>query len=139
MNANEMIHTEITVHIPVEKAWIYWTQPEHITKWNFASKDWHCPQVANDLQIGGSFNYRMEAKDKSMGFDFYGVYDAIEEFAKINYTLGDKRKVHIQFISENGDTHILQNFEAENENPVDMQRFGWQAILNHYKEYVENN
>jgi uncharacterized protein YndB with AHSA1/START domain len=137
MNANEMVHTEITVHVPVEKAWAYWTQPEHIVNWNFASKDWKCPQAINDLRVGGIFNYRMEAKDKSAGFDFHGVFDAVEEFAKINYTLGDERKVHIQFISENGYTHILQNFEAESENPVDMQRFGWQAIMNQFKEYVE--
>ena len=139
MNASEIIHTEITVHVPVEKAWSYWTKPEHIVKWNFASKDWQCPTAANDLRVGGTFNYRMEAKDKSMGFDFFGTYDKILEYEQINYTLGDDRKVHIQFISEGGDTHILQNFESEKENPVDMQKFGWQAILNHYKEYVEKH
>lgn len=139
MNANEMIHTEITVHVPVEKAWKFWTQPEHVMKWNFASKDWHCPQATNDLRVGGAFNYRMEAKDKSMGFDFLGIYDKIEEYAQINYTLGDGRVVHIQFISDGEETHILQNFEAEKENPIDMQKFGWQAIMNHYKEYIEKH
>jgi len=137
MSAKEMIHTEITVHVPIEEAWAYWTLPEHIMHWNFASKDWQCPQAINDLRTGGTFNYRMEAKDKSAGFDFYGVYEVVEEFTKINYTLGDERKVHIQFIPEGEDTHILQNFEAESENPVDLQRFGWQAIMNQYKEYVE--
>jgi uncharacterized protein YndB with AHSA1/START domain len=137
MNGNEMIHTEITVHVPVEKAWIAWTKPEHIMKWNFASHDWHCPSSSNDLRVGGAFNYRMEAKDKSMGFDFYGVYDEVREFEQINYTLGDGRQVHIEFVPDGGDTQILQNFEAEHNNPVDMQRFGWQAILGHYKEYVE--
>lgn len=139
MNAREMIHTEIIVHVPVEKAWKKWTQPEHIMKWNFASHDWHCPSATNDLRVGGAFNYRMEARDKSMGFDFYGVYDEVKEFAQINYTLGDGRKVHIEFIPEGPDTQILQNFEAETENPVDTQRFGWQAIMNHYKEYVEKH
>lgn len=137
MSTNEMIHTEITVRVPVEKAWKYWTLPEHITNWNVASIDWQCPQAVNDLRSGGVFNYRMEAEDHSTGFDFYGTYDEIEEFSRINYTLGDNRKVNIQFIPEGGDTHILQNFEAETENPPDMQRFGWQSIMNHYKEYVE--
>lgn len=137
MSAREMIHTEISVRIPVEKAWTNWTKPEHIMKWNFASHDWQCPQATNDLRVGGTFNYRMEAKDKSMGFDFYGTYDEVKEFEKINYTLGDGRKVHIEFVPDGSDTRILQNFEAETENPTDMQRFGWQAIMNHYKAYVE--
>ena len=137
MNAKEMIHTEITVHVPVETAWTAWTKPEHIINWNFASHDWNCPRAANDLRVGGTFNYRMEAKDKSMGFDFYGVYDDVRESEQINYTLGDGRKVHIEFVPDGSMTRILQNFEAENDNPTDMQRFGWQAILSHYKEYVE--
>jgi uncharacterized protein YndB with AHSA1/START domain len=139
MNGNDMIHTEITVHVPLGQAWSYWTLPEHITHWNFASKDWQCPQAVNDLRVGGGFNYRMEAKDQSMGFDFYGVYDEVEEFAKIDYTLGDNRKVKIQFIPVGEGTRILQDFQAENENSVDLQKFGWQAIMNQFKEYAEKN
>jgi uncharacterized protein YndB with AHSA1/START domain len=139
MSAKEMIHTEITVRVPVEKAWEYWTLPEHIIHWNFASKDWQCPRAINDLRVGGTFNYRMEAKDKSAGFDFDGVYDEVEEFTKIEYTLGDNRKVKIQFIPVGEGTRILQDFQAENENPVDLQKFGWQAIMNQFKVYAEKS
>ena len=139
MNANQMIHTEVTVHVPVEKAWKFWTEPEHVMKWNFATKDWICPRADNDLRKGGKFNYRMESKDKAMGFDFYGTYDDVATHEKIEYTLGDNRKVRIQFVADGPDTHILQDFEAENENPADMQKFGWQAIMNHYKEYAEKH
>lgn len=137
MTVREMIHTEIIVHVPVEKAWTAWTEPEQIKNWNFASQDWQCPQATNDLRVGGAFNYRMEAKDKSMGFDFYGIYDEVKTFEQINYTLGDERKVYIQFVPVGPDTHILQNFEAEAENTIELQKFGWQAIMNHFKEYVE--
>jgi uncharacterized protein YndB with AHSA1/START domain len=131
-----MIHTEILVNVPTEKAWHYWTKPEHIVKWNFASNSWHCPKATNDLKVGGTFNYRMEARDHSAGFDFWGVYDVVEEYKKIAYTLGDGRKVEVAFIPDGTATRILQDFEAEKENPVDMQKFGWQAIMNNYKDYV---
>jgi uncharacterized protein YndB with AHSA1/START domain len=139
MNANEMIHTEVTVHVPVEQAWKFWTQPEHIIKWNFASKDWHCPKAKNDLQNGGTFNYRMESRDKTMGFDFYGTYDDVVLHEKIDYTLGDDRKVQIRFVADGPVTHVLQDFEAETQNPTEMQKFGWQAIMDNYKEYAETS
>ena len=91
------ITVETTVNVPVEKAWEYFTKPEHITKWNFASDEWHSPAAENDLRPGGKFSYRMEAKDESFGFDFGGVYDAVEEHKLIEYTIGDGRKVKIVF------------------------------------------
>ncbi len=129
---------EATVNVPVEKAWEYFTKPEHITNWNFASDDWHSPTAENDLRPGGKFNYRMEARDESFGFDFWGVYDAVEEHKLIEYTLGDDRKVKIVFSGNDKTTHVTEVFEAENTNPVEMQKGGWQAILNNYKKYAES-
>jgi uncharacterized protein YndB with AHSA1/START domain len=133
------ITIETTVNAPVEKVWKLWSGPEHITKWASASDDWHTPRAENDLRTGGKFNSRMEAKDGSMGFDFGGVYDIVKTNELIEYTMGDDRKVVINFTGEGNATNIVQTFEAEETNPVEMQRGGWQAILNNFKKYVENN
>ena len=117
--------------------WTLWTQPEHITKWNRASDDWHSPRAENDLRVGGRFLTRMEAKDGSMGFDFSGVYNEVIEHKKIRYTMDDGREVETLFNEENGKTKILTTFDAEKENPLEMQRDGWQAILNSFKRYAE--
>ena len=134
---NNSITIEATVQAPVEKAWETWTKPEHITQWSFASEDWFTPKAENDLRPGGSFSTRMEAKDGSFGFDFGGIYDEVSEFKLISYTLGDGRKVKIEF-EENGDeTKVVETFDPEDQNPVEMQKGGWQAILNNYKKYTE--
>jgi uncharacterized protein YndB with AHSA1/START domain len=139
MSTNKTIDitVETTVNVPVEKAWEYFTKPEHITKWNFASDDWHSPVAENDLRPGGKFSYRMEARDESFGFDFGGVYNAVEEHKLIEYTIGDGRKVKIAFSGNDKTTHITEVFEAEGTNPVEMQKNGWQAILNNFKKYAE--
>lgn len=118
--------------------WEMWTNPNHITKWNFATDEWCCPSAENDLKPGGKFSYRMEAKDGSMGFDFNGTYDEIDKPNKILYTLGDDRKTEIVFSSKDGSTEIKETFEAEGSNPVEMQAAGWQSILNNFKRYVES-
>lgn len=132
---------KITIEAVVKKnssdIWTLWTQPEHITKWNQASDDWHSPRAENDLRVGGRFLTRMEAKDGSMGFDFSGVYDEVIERNKIHYTMDDGREVETLFKEENGITKIVITFDAENENPLEMQRDGWQAILNSFKRYAE--
>lgn len=128
-----------TVNAPVDKVWKFWNGPEHITKWNSASPDWHTPRAENDLRVGGKINSRMEARDGSMGFDFEGTYTAVTTNEHIAYVLGDGRKVEILFKTENGATHITESFEAENEHPVDFQRAGWQAILDSFKAYTEAN
>lgn len=125
------------VQAPVEKVWQYWNEPDHMTQWNFAIDTWHSPWAKNDLRVGGTISARMEAKDGSFGFDFGGVYDEVELHKRIAYTLGDGRKVEIDFRDNGGSTHITETFDAENENPVDMQRDGWQAILNNFKKYAE--
>lgn len=131
------ITIETIVHAPVHKVWQYWTEPAHIKNWNFASDDWHSPHATNDLRVGGSFTSRMEAKDGSMGFDFGGVYDTVDEHKQIAYTLGDNRKVSITFTAQGDDTKVVETFDAENTNPVELQRSGWQAILDNFKRYTE--
>ncbi|MDQ6423231.1 SRPBCC family protein [Paenibacillus sp. LHD-117] len=131
------ITVETTVHAPVEKVWAYWTEPQHITQWSFASDDWHAPHAENELKAGGKFLTRMEAKDGSFGFDFGGVYDEVVENKLISYTLGDGRKVKITFISQENGTRIIEDFEAEGTNPVEMQQAGWQAFMDNFKTYSE--
>ena len=133
------ITVENTVKAPVEKVWQFWTSPEHITKWNYASDDWHSPFAQNDLRIGGKFLSRMEAKDGSFGFDFGGVYDEVKINKMIAYTIGDGRKVKINFSANGGETRIVETFEAENTNSIEMQRGGWQSILDNFKKYAESN
>ncbi|TND09009.1 MAG: hypothetical protein FD123_1863 [Bacteroidetes bacterium] len=133
------ITVEATVNAPVEKVWALWTGPEHITKWNNASDDWHSPKAEHDLKPGGSFLFRMEAKDGSFGFDFGGVYDTVSKNERIEYTIADGRKVKIVFTTQGNTTHITETFEAETENTIELQRGGWQAILNSFKKYAETN
>lgn len=132
-----VITVENTINAPVAKVWEFWSKPEHITKWCSASNDWHTPRAENDLRTGGKFLSRMEAKDGSFGFDFGGVYDEVRNNEYIEYTMGDGRKVKITF-SANGDTtKVVESFDAESTNPVEMQRGGWQAILDNFKKYTE--
>ncbi len=134
-----IITAENTINASKEKVWEYWTKPEHIVHWNSASDDWHSPHAENDLQVGGSFVCRMEAKDGSFGFDFGGVYDAVTTNEFIAYTLGDGRKVKVTFSDEGSATKITESFEAESTNSIEMQRGGWQAILDNFKKYTEAN
>ena len=139
-NTNKAIITiTTTVLAPAEKVWERWTVPEHIIKWNNASDDWHTTHAENDLRIGGKFLSRMEAKDGSLGFDFIGIYDLVKENKLLEYTLGDGRKVIIVFTGISNTTNIVETFEAESENSIEMQRSGWQAILENFKKYAEAN
>lgn len=133
------VTVETTVHSPVEKVWRYWTEPEHITKWNNASDDWHTPVAENDLRVGGKFHSRMEAKDGSFGFDFGGVYDEVRLNEFISYTLGDGRRVEITFINQGNETKIIESFDPETENPIELQKSGWQSILDNFNKYIENS
>jgi uncharacterized protein YndB with AHSA1/START domain len=131
------ITIKATVNAPVETVWRYWTEPEHIKKWNNASEDWHTTAAENDLRVGGAFLSRMEAKDGSFGFDFSGVYDEVKLYQSIVYTLGDERKVKITFTSEDQKTEVAEIFEAESTHSIEMQEAGWQAILDNFKRYTE--
>ncbi|MFE1243090.1 SRPBCC family protein [Fictibacillus sp. NPDC058756] len=132
------IKVETTVQKPVAEVWKYWTESQHITNWSFASDDWHAPNAENDLRAGGRFLTRMEAKDGSFGFDFGGAYDEVKPNEFIAYTLDDGRKVTITFNSQDNETKIIETFEAEATNPVEMQEAGWQAFLDNFKKYSES-
>lgn len=138
-NQPTVITVEATVNAPVAKVWEYWTKPEHITQWCQASDDWHAPKAENDVRVGGSFSTTMAAKDGSFSFDFGGVYDAVTENEVLEYTIGDGRRVWLKFTADGDKTHITERFEAENQNPAEMQQAGWQAILNNFKKHTENN
>jgi uncharacterized protein YndB with AHSA1/START domain len=131
------ITVEAVVNASVEKVWTVWNVPEHITQWCQASDDWHAPYAENDLRVNGTFKTTMAAKDGSFSFDFGGVYTKVEPYKTIEYTMGDGRKVKISFTNLGSSTKISETFEAENENPEEMQRGGWQAILNNFKKHAE--
>lgn len=106
-------------------------------QWNNASDDWHTPSATMDLREGGTFTARMEAKDKSFGFDFGGTFTKVVQQKTIEYTMGDGRKVSVNFKEQDGSTHVVETFDAESENSIEMQQQGWQAILNNFKKHVE--
>jgi uncharacterized protein YndB with AHSA1/START domain len=133
------LNIEACVKASIEKVWNFWTKPEHIMQWNNASDDWHTTRSENDLQVGGKFLSRMEAKDGSFGFDFEGIYTKIEFHKTISYTLMDGRKVYIQFMQLDDTCKIVSQFEAEEENSLELQQSGWLAILNNFKKYTEAN
>jgi uncharacterized protein YndB with AHSA1/START domain len=137
--AKTRITIQNSINAPVEKVWKLWSSPDHITRWNSASPDWHTPRAENDLRVGGRFLSRMEAKDGSMGFDFGGVYDEVKKNELIEYTMDDGRKVSVNFAGNGNETKIVSTFEAESMHPEDFQRAGWQAILDNFKKYVEAN
>jgi len=132
------ITVEATVNAPIEKVWELWNNPADIVKWAAASDDWHTTRSENDLREGGAFVSRMEAKDGSFGFDFGGVYDTVKTNEVIAYTMGDGRKVEVLFTGAGNSTKITETFDAESENPIEMQRGGWQAILDNFKKYTES-
>lgn len=134
-----MLTVTSTVNSPIKKVWEFWTTPEHIMQWNNASDDWHTPKAANDLRPEGKFNYRMEAKDNSFGFDFEGSYTNIKEHELIEYIMADGRKVKITFAEQGDKTIVTESFEAEEMNSKEMQQGGWQSILDNFKKYTESN
>jgi len=133
----DSVTVQTTVKAPVEKAWACFNEPKHITQWAFASQDWHAPKAENDLRKGGKFSTTMAAKDGSFSFDFGGVYDNVQLHKLIEYTIADGRKVKITFEKKGNDTVVTETFDAEKENPIDMQRSGWQAILDNFKKHAE--
>lgn len=132
------ITVQTTINTSPEHVWSAWTTPEDINQWNAASADWHNPRSHNDLREGGRFCYRMEARDGSMGFDFEGTYTRVLPGKLIEYVMDDERAVSISFEAGTGGVTITETFDAENENPVEMQREGWQSILDNFRAYVES-
>ncbi|MDI1233289.1 MAG: SRPBCC domain-containing protein [bacterium] len=139
MTEQKMLTVGVVIDAPLDKVWTCFTSPEFITQWNFASDDWHAPKAENDLRINGRFSFRMEAKDGSFGFDFGGVYTDLKMHELIAYTLDDYRKVVVKMTHDGQYTQFTQMFEAEQENSIELQQGGWQAILNNFKKFVDNN
>jgi uncharacterized protein YndB with AHSA1/START domain len=132
------VTVEALIDAPKEKVWQYFTEPEHITQWNFADDSWQCPRAENDLRVGGKYSARMEAKDGSFGFDFDAIYDEVREGESITYTMGDGRQSTTDFTDVEGKTMVTTAFDAETMNDIEMQRGGWQAILNNFKKHAES-
>lgn len=135
----EKITVESVISAPIDKVWTFWSEPDHIKKWTFASSDWHAPYAENDLKTDGKFKTTMAAKDGSFSFDFEGVYTKVENHKKIEYALADGRTVQIVFEADGDTTKITETFDPENQNPIEMQRGGWQSILDNFKQYTEEN
>lgn len=133
------IQIETSIQSPLSKVWSYWTEPAHITKWNFAIPEWHCPKATNELKVGGKYSARMEAIDGSFGFDFEAIYDEVIAEKKLSYTMLDGRQATTIFESNENSTRVITIFDAEKQNPADMQKNGWQSILNNFKKYTEAN
>jgi uncharacterized protein YndB with AHSA1/START domain len=133
------ITIQATVSANAQKAWDYYTKPEHIVHWNFAHESWQCPSARNDVRVGGTYSARMEAKDGSFGFDFEGIYDDVVLGKKLAFSMSDGRTVVVSFEEKNSKTEVTVIFDAETENAPEMQRQGWQAILDNYKHYTETN
>ena len=131
------ITIETTINAPLATVWELYTLPKHIVQWNAASNDWHTARAENNLKVGGMLTYRMEAKDRTAGFDFVGIYSEIIPNQLLAYSIGDGRKVRVNFSEYGRDTNVAIDFEAENHNSPEAQKEGWQAILTSFKEYAE--
>ena len=131
------ITVETAVKAPIAKVWDAWNNPDDIKQWNAAQDDWHTTESEVDLREGGKFSARMEAKDGSTGFDFEGIYSRVLPKQKIEFLMSDGRKVRVEFVEQNGEVIVKETFDAESENPPEMQRQGWQAILDNFARHVE--
>ena len=131
------ITVQALVSAPIEKVWNAWTKPEHITQWNNASDDWHTPKASNDLRVGGKFSATMAARDGSASFDFEGTYSDVKQHQLIAYSMADGRTVKVVFKADGPKTQVIETFDPESENPIELQRGGWQAILDNFKKYTE--
>lgn len=131
------ITVETTVEAAINAVWAVWNTPDDINHWNRASDEWHTTDSTVDLRVGGGFSYRMEAKDGSMGFDFEGTYTNIVEQKRIEYEMADGRTVSVEFEPADGGVKVTETFDAEDEHEAELQRQGWQSILDNFAKYVE--
>lgn len=135
-DATDAISIETFVTASPVKAWEAYTSPSAIMRWNHASPDWHCPSATVDLRVGGKHVARMAARDGSVEFDFEGTYEEVDAPHVITLRLDDGRKSRTTFVGESDGTRVTTTFDPEATNPVEMQRAGWQAILDNYAAYV---
>lgn len=138
-SAGTKITISATINASPAKVWEFWTDPRHIVNWNNASDDWHCPYAENDLAEKGKFKSTMASRDGKMSFDFEGVYTLVKKHEAIHYGMADGRKVQVLFSPDGNSARITETFDAENVHSIELQRNGWQSILNNFKRYVENN
>lgn len=138
MDSSNVVTISVTVQAPLAKVWDCWTQPEHITQWNFAIDTWQCPWATQDLRVGGRQESRMEAKDGSMGFEFGGTYTVVDTHQKLAFTMDDNRSVEVTFEETADGVVLTESFEVEDMNSVEMQRNGWLAILHNFKAHTES-
>lgn len=131
------ITVEKTVSAPIEDVWRAWTTPEDIKQWNAASDDWHTTAATVDLRVGGTFSYRMEAKDGSAGFDFEGTFTKLVHHELIECSFGDRDLV-VEFIPSANDVLVRETFDADTDYSVEQQRMGWQSILDRFAKHVEH-
>lgn len=134
----EPIEVQTVVRSSIEQVWACWTQPIHIVNWNFASDEWHCPSATNELKEDGTFVWRMESKDGQMGFDFSGTYERVQDRDWISYVMEDGRRVNIRFVEEGHLVRVTESFDPEGTHSDELQRTGWQSILDNFKAYVES-
>lgn len=139
MNMKKPITVQVAVDAPIAKVWEYWNEPEHIGGWAFAQDDWEAVDIENDVRGGGKFKTRMQAKDGSQGFDFTGTYSVVREHELIEYDMEDGRHVKVEFKETPKGMQVIETFDPESENPEKVQKSGWQAILNNFKKYAEEN
>lgn len=137
INYMKSITVQTKVDAPMEIVWNTWVLPEEIREWYHASDDWHAPYAENNLKVGGKFVTTMAAKDGSASFDFNGVYTEVIMHQKISYNIEGGRKVEVLFEQEADGILVLETFELEDINHEEMQRTGWQAILDNFKKRVE--
>lgn len=135
----EKIQVTATINADNKKVWDFYTLPEHITQWNFADPSWQCPNAENELRVGGKYKARMEARDGSYGFDFEAMYTEVIPGKKFSYEMPDGRKATVIFKGTDDKTEVVVTFDPENENPIELQKNGWQAILKSFKNYTETN
>lgn len=137
---HKAITVQVVVNADLDTVWKSFTDPKHVVNWNFASDDWECPSAENDLTVGGRFKSRMSAKDNSMGFDFGGTYTKVEEKKSFEYVMDgeDQRKVAVTFEEVDGGVLVSETFDLEHENSEELQRAGWQSILDNFKKYTES-
>lgn len=136
---SQKVTVSATINADTKKTWDYYTKPEHITKWNFADPSWQCPSVSNDMRVGGKYSARMEAKDGSFGFDFEAIYSEIVTGERFTYAMPNDRQVSVDFKGNGSQTVVVVTFDPEDQNPIEFQKQGWQAILDNFKKYTETN
>lgn len=135
----EKLSIQATIAASQTKTWEYYTEPEHIVNWNFASDDWHCPAASNDVRPGGKMSATMAARDGSLSFEFEGIYEEVTPYKSMTYSMGDGRKVAVLFEPVGESTLVSVTFDPEQTHSLEMQSEGWQSILDNFKDYTESN